>query len=277
LLECGKTVQKLIIQEMCCNWLLKKQRKVFVRSVMRIAVIADIHANYEALEAVLGRISALGANEIICLGDVVGYNANPNECVDFVRHKKIICVLGNHDACAAGLEEPDGFNPLARTALFWTREHLTKENSMFLMTRPRGHLLQDFYLFHGTIFNLHRYLIDRNDALENFLLLSELPGGPRIGFFGHSHIKTAFSLGKAGVEIEETLDLPLSPDKRYLINPGSVGQPRDSDPRAAFLVYDNVDRRVTFYRVKYDVKACQKKILSAGLPPQHAERLAWGR
>ncbi len=244
---------------------------------MRIAVIADIHANYEALEAVLDRIEALRVNKIICLGDIVGYSANPNECVDLVRDKKIKCVMGNHDACAAGLEEPDGFNPLARTALFWTREHLKEENSLFLMTLPREHRVLDFYLFHGSIYNLNRYIMGKNDALENFLLLSKLPGGLGIGFFGHTHIRTAFSLGKAGVEIEEALDLSLSPDKRYLINPGSVGQPRDGDPRATFLVYDDNERRVTFYRVEYDVKACQEKIISAGLPPLHAERLVWGR
>lgn len=244
---------------------------------MRIAVIADIHANYEALQAVLDRIAALKVSKIICLGDIVGYGANPNECVDIVRDKKIKCVMGNHDACAAGLEEPDGFNPQAKSALFWTRENLKEEKGLFLMTLPRKHHVHDFHLFHGSIDNLHSYIMCKNDAAETFRVLSELPGGLGIGFFGHTHIKMVFSLGKAGVEIEETLELTLSPDKRYLINPGSVGQPRDGDPRAAFMVYDDTERRVTFYRVEYDVKACQKKILSAGLPPLHAERLAWGR
>jgi len=244
---------------------------------MRIAVIADIHANYEAFEAVLDRIEALRVNKIVCLGDIVGYGANPNECVDLVRDRKIKSVMGNHDACAAGLEEPDGFNPLARSALFWTRENLKEEKGLFLMTLPRELRVIDFHLFHGSMCNLNRYILGKSDAIENFLLLSKLPGDSVNGFFGHTHVRTVFSIGKAGVETEEALELSLSPDKRYLINPGSVGQPRDGDPRATFLVYDENERRVTFHRVEYDVKACQKKILSAGLPPMHAERLVWGR
>lgn len=244
---------------------------------MRIAVIADIHANYQALEAVLDRIEALRVTMTLCLGDVVGYCANPNECVDLVRDQKIQSVMGNHDACAVGLEEPDGFNPLAKNALFWTREHITEENSLFLMSLPREHHLLDFHLFHGSISNLNRYILGRNDALENFHLLSKHSDGSESGFFGHTHIRTAYSLGTTGVEVEESLELFLSPDKRYLINPGSVGQPRDGDPRAAFLVYDDHNRQVTFYRVAYDIKTCQEKIINAGLPPHHAERLARGR
>jgi predicted phosphodiesterase len=223
---------------------------------MRIAVIADIHANYHALEAVLDRIEALRVTMILCLGDVVGYGANPNKCVDLVRAHNIQSVMGNHDACAVGLEEPDGFNPLAKNALYWTREHLTEENSLFLMGLPRAHHLLEFYLFHGSIDNLNRYILGKQDAQENFLLLAKLPDGPGIGFFGHTHVRTAYSLGATGAEVEESPELFLSPDKRYLINPGSVGQPRDGDPRAAFLVYDDHNRQVTFYRVAYDVNAC---------------------
>ena len=240
---------------------------------MRTAIIADIHANLEALRAVLERTHALNVDELVCLGDIVGYNANPNECVDIIRKERIVSVLGNHDACASGLQEPDTFNPLARKALFWTRDTLTKSNTLLLMNLPRERRMRDFLLFHGSIHDVNRYILHKNDAIDNFRLLAGLPGGLRIGFFGHTHMRTALSDGG----VEESLELSLSPDKRYLISPGSVGQPRDGDPRAAFLVYDDHDRRVAFYRVEYDIKACQDKIIRAGLPLRLAERLEWGR
>jgi len=245
---------------------------------MRTAVIADIHANLEALTAVLNRIRTLQVDEIVCLGDVVGYNANPNECIDIVRSEKILCVLGNHDVAASGLEEPDTFNPLARAAVLWTREQLTGESRKFLINLQRELSVRDFYLFHGSIHDTDRYILYRDDAVDNFRELARLRQSPVIGFFGHSHVMTVLS-EQNGI-IATSLaheDLFLQQSKRYLINPGSVGQPRDGDPRAAFLVYDDRDRNVTFYRIEYDLRRCQEKIINAGLPPRLAERLAWGR
>jgi predicted phosphodiesterase len=244
---------------------------------MRIAVIADIHANLEALQAVLDRIAALTVDEIVCLGDIVGYNANPNECIDIVRSEKIVSVLGNHDASATGREEPNRFNALARSAIFWTREHLTEENRLFLLNIPREKRAHEFILMHGSLHDTNRYLLSRNDAAENFHLLAGLPGELKLGFFGHTHIGTAFIDHQGSISSDLSSELSLSSGKRYLINPGSVGQPRDDDPRASFLVYDLNDRTVQFFRVEYDIKMCQDKIVRAGLPPQLAWRLEQGR
>jgi diadenosine tetraphosphatase ApaH/serine/threonine PP2A family protein phosphatase len=245
---------------------------------MRTAVISDIHANLEAFTTVLERIRSLKADEIVCLGDSVGYNANPNEVIDLLREGKIAGVLGNHDACAAGLEEPENFNPLARAAVLWTRERLTPENRQYLAGLPREQRVRDMFLFHGSIHDTDRYILYRNDAVDNFRLLAGLPGKLSAGFFGHTHVKTALTRQQRIISATLALEeLELFPDKQYLLNPGSVGQPRDGDPRAAFLIYDDQARRVTFFRVEYDIRTCQEKIVNAGLPPRLAERLAWGR
>jgi predicted phosphodiesterase len=244
---------------------------------MRIAVIADIHANLEALQAVLGRIAELTVDEIVCLGDIVGYNANPNECVEIMREKKITCVLGNHDAVVARLDKPETFNILAWRAVLWTRDVLAEENRQFLVDLPRERQVCDFFLFHGYIHDTIRYLLSKDDAADNFRLLAGMPGALQLGFFGHTHIGMAFIEHQGGIVRDLSSDLSLSPGKRYLINPGSVGQPRDDDPRASFLVYDSDQRIVLFFRVAYDIKACQDKIVRAGLPPQLAWRLDQGR
>ncbi len=244
---------------------------------MRTAVISDVHANLEALTAVLEKIKAVRVDETICLGDLVGYNANPNECIDILRSEHMVCVLGNHDAAASGLEEPEDFNPLARIAVLWTREQLTAENKQFLLALPRERGVRDFFMFHGSIHDTDRYILYREDAVDNFSELAGLPGAPHLGFFGHTHIRTILSehLGVLAATLSAG-DLELSPERRYLINPGSVGQPRDGDPRAAFLIYDDKGRTVTFHRVEYEIHACQEKIIRAGLPPRLAERLMWG-
>ncbi len=243
---------------------------------MRIAVISDIHANLEALQAVLTRIEVLKADRIVCLGDIVGYNADANECVDIIRTMKIRCVLGNHDACAAGLEEPDGFNPDARRAVLWTRDKLDDKNSLFLGKLPRERRVGDIFLFHGSIHDTNRYILYMSDAADNFTQLTSMGSSLRIGFFGHTHVRAVLHYYRRAVSIDLSSDLKLAEEKRYLINPGSVGQPRDGDPRASFLVYDADDHRVTFNRVEYDIRACQDKIIRAGLPSQLAERLASG-
>jgi predicted phosphodiesterase len=243
---------------------------------MRTAVIADIHANLEALESVLGRIAELGADEIVCLGDIVGYNANPNECVDIVRERKIVCVLGNHDVCASGMDEPCSFNPVAARSVLWTRDILTKENRSYLMHLPREQAVRDFYLFHGSIHETNRYITSKGDARENFRRLEALPGVCRIGFFGHTHVRMVLCNEQGALSCSYPQELSLPGVHQCLINPGSVGQPRDGDPRAAFLIYDSTERRVTFHHVAYDIRTCQDKIIRAGLPSSLAERLEQG-
>lgn len=243
---------------------------------MRYAVISDIHANLEALRAVRGRIAELGADRVLCLGDIVGYNANPNECVDIVRSEAMTCVLGNHDAVAAGLAEPDSFNPLARNAVVWTRERITEANRRFLAALPRELAVQELFLCHGSIHDTDRYLLFAGDVAENFSLLDGLSGGQRICLFGHTHAAAFYRRRGRAIETSSDAAIDVSADERYLVNPGAVGQPRDGDPRAAFLIYDSGEARLTFHRVGYDTAACQDKIIRAGLPPRLAERLSLG-
>ena len=243
---------------------------------MRTAVIADIHANLEALQAVLARIEVLGADKIVCLGDIVGYNADPNDCVDIIRGRNIKCVLGNHDVCAAGLEEPEDFNPVARRAVLWTRGELTDENKLFLRSLPRGLRVKDMFFFHGSIDDTNRYILYKSDAADNFAMLAGMGKFLRTGFFGHTHVGAVLCSSRATVSVDLSSDQRLAVKNRYLINPGSVGQPRDGDPRASFLVYDAGKQRVIFNRVEYDLQACQDKIIRAGLPAWLAERLSSG-
>jgi diadenosine tetraphosphatase ApaH/serine/threonine PP2A family protein phosphatase len=243
---------------------------------MRYAIISDIHSNLEALEAVLSKISELGVDETLCLGDIVGYNANPNECIDIVRRSGIRCIMGNHDSRAAGLEEPYDFNPMAREAVLWTMEQLTEGNREFLKKLPRELTMEGFAIFHGSIHDTDRYILDGQDALDNFQLLETLPGDTKIGFYGHTHVKVSLSCQRGRVFLEQGKELKLSPWKRYLINPGSVGQPRDRDPSSSFLIYDTISKKVNFYRADYDIATCQEKVIKAGLPVELAERLSLG-
>lgn len=244
---------------------------------MRYAVISDIHSNLEALEAVLAKISGFKVDEILCLGDIVGYNANPSECIDIVKRAGIRCIMGNHDSMASSLEEPDNFTPLAKEAVLWTREQLTEESRNFLKNLPRELIIEDFFLFHGSVHDTDRYIVDENDILDNFHQLENLPNDVLIGFYGHTHVKGALSLRREKISMEPDEELKLSPYKRYLINPGSVGQPRDGESGASFLVYDKFNEHVKFYRVEYDIAAAQGKIIEAGLPWEIARRLSLGR
>lgn len=243
---------------------------------MRYAVISDIHSNLEALTAVLQEISRLKTDLIFCLGDIVGYGPNPNECIEIVRREGITCILGNHDAVAAGIEEPDDFSPFARQAILWTRERLDPTNLDFLTHLPRVRLVQDMFMFHGSVHDTNHYILDTEDVKENFGLLSSIQGRPRIGFFGHTHARITFSLYKGVIEIEHADRILLWSEKMYLINPGSVGQPRDGDPRASFCIYDTAERSLRFHRADYNIPLCQEKIIRHGLPARLAERLSDG-
>jgi predicted phosphodiesterase len=251
------------------------RRRVGLKT-MRYAVLSDIHGNLEALTAVLVRIAELGADGFLCLGDIVGYNADPNACIEIVRSEGMVAVLGNHDAAACGLSEPDSFNPWARHAVLWTRRQLSGENREYLRGLPREHAMSGLFLCHGAIHDTDRYLLTMKDLHENFSLMDGLEGRPRICFYGHTHLQQAFSKTGSAVSREKVAALRLDEGKRYLVNPGAVGQPRDNEPKAAFLVYDEGEQRITFHRVEYDIAACQDKIIRAGLPPRLAERLAEG-
>ena len=244
---------------------------------MRYAILSDIHANLEAFRAVLARIAELGADRMLCLGDVVGYHADPNACVDLVRSGDMACVMGNHDAAACGIKEPDSFNPAARAAVLWTREVLTAENKEFLRDLPRHLQFGDMVLCHGSINDTDQYIFKDTEVRENLAAMETLPNKPQVCFYGHTHMKAAYSLGGGVLSRVLSDKILLTGGTQYLINPGGVGQPRDGDPQTPFLIYDTADRTVVFHRVEYDIAACQRKILRAGLPARLAERLAMGR
>lgn len=244
---------------------------------MRYLILSDIHANWEALEAVL-RDAAGAYDEIICLGDLVGYGADPNRVVGWARAHLSAAVRGNHDKAAAGLAELDWFNPAAREAAEWTASVLTAENLAYLRHLPRGPLeVAGFQIMHG------------HPAEEDEYLLSAVPEDVLpwltcgVAFFGHTHYQGGFKLeGVRGRDLPSPagekvgLALNLDPNHKYLINPGSVGQPRDGDPRAAYAIYDAEAEAVELRRCAYRVDVAQAKILRAGLPGVLAERLAGG-
>jgi predicted phosphodiesterase len=244
---------------------------------VRYAIISDIHANLEALEAVLEEIERAGADRILSLGDAVGYNPNPNECISILKERGIPSLMGNHDAVAAGLEEPDDFNPVARRAVLWTRAALEEPNKEYLREQPESRMLvEGVGLVHGSLIHRDHYLLSRQDIERNLVRMQASDPPIRLLFFGHTHCQVGFALSGAEWVIARQRVLRLEGDGYYLVNPGSVGQPRDQDPRAAFVIYDTDARHVEFFRTAYDIQTCRRKILSAGLPRELAERLSQG-
>lgn len=239
-------------------------------------ILSDIHGNLEALEAVLA--DAEGRYDcILCLGDLVGYGADPNAVTEWVREEAAAVVRGNHDRACSGSESLEYFNPHARAAAIWTRRALTPENRQYLTQLQRGPLrieepLGQFLLVHGSPVDEDQYLSNMDDGalMEGHL---ELPAT----FFGHTHVQGGFRLAPAGIaRIRRDRPLTLEDGYHYLINPGAVGQPRDGDPRAAYALYSIEDQTVDYRRVEYDVQSASAKIRAAGLPEVLALRLFEG-
>jgi predicted phosphodiesterase len=247
---------------------------------LRYLILSDVHANWEALQAVLG--SAAGRyDQIICLGDLLGYGADPNPVVDWARANVAIIVRGNHDRACAGLEDLEWFNPIARAAAEWTHEQLTPENLEYVAALPQGPVdVGGFQVMHGSLLDEDEYVVEVSDAGQVFSYLET-----SLAFFGHTHIQGGFEwkqhrvrfLGKPRPPKQTEMALELDPECAYLLNPGSVGQPRDADPRAAYVLYNPQERFLNFYRVDYDLSTAQAKIRNAGLPPLLADRLAVGK
>ena len=240
---------------------------------MRIAVISDLHANLEATEAVLADARAHECDQYVCLGDLVGYNANPHECVEIVRDLECPTVMGNHDEQACLSSSSRDFNDLAEQAINWTREHLSEEDKRWLAELRMTRQVRDFTIVHATLDtpNEWGYVFKNLDAAASFTYQHTT-----VCFFGHTHVAGAF-VRDGGVKRVVTEQLMIEPAKKYFITTGSVGQPRDGDPRAAYCIYHTDRSVVEQRRVKYDVAAAQKKILRAGLPRLLAERLEFGR
>jgi len=247
---------------------------------MRYLVLTDIHANLEALDTCLADASSHGYDQTLVLGDLVGYGPDPNEVVARVQALKPTAVIrGNHDKVACGLEQPEGFNTVARIAAMWTHDTLSEANRQWLAELPKGPVSVDdlVEICHGSPFDEDAYVFDELDAVRALKATSR-----PLCLFGHTHYPVTFALNERRVETiggPHSLDGPLHvmDDTKYLLNPGAVGQPRDGDPRAAYAIADTDAKRVDLFRLNYPLEKTQLKIIKAGLPEVLAQRLAVGR
>jgi predicted phosphodiesterase len=245
---------------------------------VRDLIISDIHANLEGLTAVVE--AASGEYErVICCGDLVGYGADPNAVIEWVRENAAVVIRGNHDKVATGLDSMEDFNPLAKRAAIWTANAMTAENFAWLKALPKGPVLVDDYaVVHGSPRDEDEYVIEGPEVRVAMEAATQ-----ELTFFGHTHLQGGFQLKQRKVILigppfpdESEYTFQLSPDYRYLVNPGSAGQPRDGDWRAGAAIYDSEMKTVRLLRVSYDLETAQRKIREAGLPPLLADRLARG-
>src|SRR3989338_3271929 len=251
---------------------------------MRYAILSDIHGNLEALTAVLHALAAERIDRLLCLGDVVGYGADPSACLERLRAREAMTAAGNHDLACVGKLDVNGFNDAARAAVVWTRAQLSIADVDALRRFPLTVTVEPFTLVHGSLRHPQRfeYLVDAAQVVDTLTTCRTL-----LCLAGHTHLPCfiEFDRGQRRLMRMVTHPQPMAdlayedaPDaRRYLINPGSVCQPRDGDPRASFVVVHTDRRRVSFHRTPYDVLAAQQKIRQAGLPEFLAARLAMGR
>ena len=240
---------------------------------MRWAVVSDVHGNLEALEAVLADLEREKVEAIVCLGDFVGYGASPNECIERLRPRIEAAVAGNHDLAACGRLKLGYFNPDAASAARWTDASLTAENREWLAALPYTATFRDSLLVHASPADPAEwnYVLSPADAEEEMKAFVE----PKC-FIGHSHFPGTFGQDGFGVQYTRAQDIDVLEGHRYLVNVPSVGQPRDGDPRAGWLLVDEDGGKLRHVRLEYDVEAAMKRILDAGLPRFLAERLRWG-
>ena len=250
---------------------------------MRFLILSDVHANWDALQGVLRHVRRKRYDRVVFLGDAVGYGASPNAVMKWLHGlgPTAVIVRGNHDRVCSGLDSGDYFNRYAREAASWTLDRLTERNLEFLRSFPEGpiEISSDAAICHGSSFDEDAYIFSVYDAQQAFESLST-----QVIFFGHTHVPTLFS--RRSENGERTLRarllsgrrtvIDIEADTRYLINPGSVGQPRDRDPRAAYAIFDADSHRVYLYRVPYRTSAARRRIIQAGLPPVLGDRLLHG-
>lgn len=241
---------------------------------MRYAIISDVHGNLEALQAAFELISP--ADGLLCLGDIVGYGPNPNECVELIRARATTTVLGNHDVAAIDNFGLSYFNPTAREALRWTQTVLSDANGEWLNSLGYEFRAAEFLLVHGAPVTYFEYILDKPAAARAFAATD----APLI-FIGHTHIAESYILRPGGAidhkHFQQGGTFTLEPDSRYIVNVGSVGQPRDLNPRASFAFYEPAAARVTINRFDYPIARVQEKIASVHLPDALARRLVMGR
>jgi predicted phosphodiesterase len=250
---------------------------------VRYLIISDIHGNWEALRGVLSHVRRKRYDQVMFLGDAVGYGASPNLVVGWLRSlgPSTVAVRGNHDRVCAGLDSAEYFNRYAREACNWTLERLETRNLEYLRSMTSGpiELDDEIAICHGSAIDEDTYIFSAYDA---HIAFETLPHA--VVFFGHTHVPSLFELRATdcGQELDvrllsgRRLVIDLDPERRYMINPGSVGQPRDRDPRAAYAIYDTEQRRLYLYRVTYRVAMARRRILQAGLPPVLGDRLLYG-
>ncbi len=241
---------------------------------MRYAIISDIHGNLEALESVLGECLKLKADKFLCAGDTVGYGASPQQCLEAVKLLRADTVAGNHDWAVSGRVDPSYFTEDGRAAVVWTRSQVSFDDIEYLNKLPLVVKHTDYALAHASLkdpgkFN---YMSSVSRAYESFMLL-EAP----VCFVGHTHVPGIFLQRGEHTFEEVSLEVEMSPELKYIVNVGSVGQPRDANPMASFAIYDTLLRTIEIRRVWYDIKKAQKAILDAGLPRALALRLEFGK
>jgi predicted phosphodiesterase len=246
---------------------------------LRYLILSDMHANWDAFEAVLRRARRKRFDAVLVLGDLIGYGAAPNQVVEAVRQlgPRLYVVRGNHDKVVTGIDSGDNFNPTALAAAQWTTGRMTPANLRYVRNLPQGPLQVEerLAICHGSPLDEDTYVFSDVDAYEIFASFP-VP----VVFFGHTHIPSFFSLEGRRLGVTALRDtggrIVLHPEGKYLLNPGSIGQPRDRDPRASYMTYDSVRRVVRWYRVPYPVDRAQMRIRKAGLPRPLADRLAVG-
>ena len=242
---------------------------------MRIGIFSDTHANIEALEAVLGAYQSESIDKYVCIGDTVGYGASPNQCCDSIRELVEFAILGNHDAAVAGRMDYSYYYEAARVALDTHAEQLTVENMNWLKSLPYQKKLDDLMFCHGAPINIEEfeYIFSREQAARCLDIWDELA---TVTFIGHSHLCKSFALTQEEVYEVISPTFVIRPNHRYIISVGSVGQPRDYDPRASYTVYDTETKVFEFKRVEYDIEAAANKIFDSNLAHNFGNRLFFG-
>jgi predicted phosphodiesterase len=241
---------------------------------MKFAILSDIHSNLEALQVVLEHSQSQKCTHYVCLGDVVGYGPNPKECLSIIRSLDCPTVMGNHDEYCAGEMDLTGFNPMAADAIKWTRQQLTEEERSWLRNLKYFRNVESFTIVHATLDLPEKwaYVFDKLAAAASFNYQHT-----SVCFNGHTHVPIAFVRGNAGIQGGLYSKIRIEVGKKYFINVGSIGQPRDRNPKAAYVIFDLINNLIEIHRLDYDIGVTQAKIRAAGLPASLADRLATGR
>jgi predicted phosphodiesterase len=241
---------------------------------MKFAILSDIHANLEALQAVLDDAQQQQCTQYVCLGDVVGYGPNPIECLEMIRKLNCPIVMGNHDEYCAGEMDLTGFNPVAAEAIKWTRPQLSEEQRTWLRNLKFIRAVESFTIVHATLDLPEKwaYVFDRLAAAASFNYQHT-----SVCFNGHTHVPIGFVRGPSGIQAGMYSKIKIEVGRKYFVNVGSIGQPRDRNPKSAYVTFDLLENVIEIHRVEYDIATTQKKILAAGLPASLADRLEHGR